>query len=84
MQQTKLGSQHLEDCRSQASPTRQSHPSNTKVPPPKNKRRRDFSAPRKSRLSAPQLQAQLSDRTRFRRLKKTLPSKGALAAGDKD
>ena len=40
----------------------------------------DFSAPRKSRLSAPQLQAQLSrlsDRTRFRRLKNTLLSKGA-------
>ena len=35
----------------------------------------DFSAPRKSRLSAPQLQAQLSrltDRTRLRRLKNTL------------
>ena len=41
----------------------------------------DFSsAPRKSRLSAPQLQAQLprlSDRTRLRRLKNTLFSKGA-------
>ena len=40
----------------------------------------DFSAPRKSRLSAPQLQAQLSrlaDRTRLRRLKDTLLSKGA-------
>ena len=40
----------------------------------------DFSAPRKSRLSAPQLQAQLSrstDRIRLRRLKSTLLSKGA-------
>ena len=41
----------------------------------------DFSsAPRKSRLSAPQLQTQLlrlSDRTRLRRLKNTLVSKGA-------
>ena len=40
----------------------------------------DFSAPRKSRLSAPQIQAQLSrltDRTRLRRLKDTLLSKGA-------
>ena len=40
----------------------------------------DFSAPRKSRLSAPQLQAQLSrltDRTRLRRLKSTFLSKGA-------
>ena len=40
----------------------------------------DFSAPRKNRLSAPQLQAQLSlltDRTRLRRLKNTLLSKGA-------
>ena len=40
----------------------------------------DFSAPRKSRLSAPQLQAQLSrltHRTRLRRLKSTLLSKGA-------
>ena len=40
----------------------------------------DFSAPRKSRLSGPQLQAQLSrltDRTRLRRLKDTLLSKGA-------
>ena len=40
----------------------------------------DFSAPRKSRLGAPQLQAQLSrltDRTRLRRLKKTLLSKWA-------
>ena len=41
----------------------------------------DFSsAPRKSRRSAPQLQAQLSrlpDRTRLRRLKNTLFSKGA-------
>ena len=40
----------------------------------------DFSAPRKSRLSAPQLQAQLSrltDWTRLRRLKDTLLSKGA-------
>ena len=40
----------------------------------------DFSAPRKSRLSGPQLQAQLSrltDRSRLRRLKDTLLSKGA-------
>ena len=40
----------------------------------------DFSAPRKSRLGAPQLQAQLSrqtDRTRLRRLKNTLLSRGA-------
>ena len=40
----------------------------------------DFSTPRKSRLSAPQLQAQLSrltDGTRLRRLKDTLLSKGA-------
>ena len=40
----------------------------------------DFSAPQKSRLSAPQLQAQLSrltDRTRLRSLKSTLLSKGA-------
>ena len=40
----------------------------------------DFSAPRKSRLSAPQLQAQLSrltDRSLLRRLKDTLLSKGA-------
>ena len=40
----------------------------------------DFSAPWKSRLSAAQLQAQLSrltDRTRLRRLKDTLLSKGA-------
>ena len=40
----------------------------------------DFPAPRKSRLSAPQLQVQLSrltDRTRLRRLKSTLLSKGA-------
>ena len=40
----------------------------------------DISAPRKSRLSAPQLQAQLSrltDRSRLRRLKDTLLSKGA-------
>ena len=40
----------------------------------------DFSAPRKSWLSAPQLQAQLSrltHRTRLRRLKNTLLSKGA-------
>ena len=40
----------------------------------------DFSAPRKSRLSAPQLQAQLSrltDRTRLRLPKDTLLSKGA-------
>ena len=39
-----------------------------------------FTPPRKSRLSAPQLQAQLSqlcDRTRLRRLKDTLHSKGA-------
>ena len=39
----------------------------------------DFSAPRRSRLSAPQLQAQLSrlfDRTRQKRLKNTLHSKG--------
>ena len=45
----------------------------------------DFSARRKSRLSAPQLQAQLSrltDRTRLRRLKNTLLSKGCLAAGN--
>ena len=40
----------------------------------------DFSAPRKSRLSAPQLQAQLSrltDRTRLGRLKNTLLSQSA-------
>ena len=40
----------------------------------------DFSAPRKSRLSGPQLRAQLSrltDRTRLRHLKDTLLSKGA-------
>ena len=40
----------------------------------------DFSVPRKSRLSQPQLQAQLSrlsDRTRLRRWKDTLLSKGA-------
>ena len=40
----------------------------------------DISAPRKNRLSAPQLQAQLSrliDRFRFTRLKNTLLSKGA-------
>ena len=39
----------------------------------------DFSAPRKSRVSAPKLQAQLSrtDRTPLRRLKSTLLSKGA-------
>ena len=40
----------------------------------------DFSTPRKSRLGAPQLQAQLSrstDTTRLRRLKCTLLSKGA-------
>ena len=40
----------------------------------------DFSAPRKGRLSAPRLQAQLSrltDRTRLRRLKDTRLSKGA-------
>ena len=40
----------------------------------------DFSAPLKSRLSGPQLQAQLSrltDRSRLRRLKDTLLSKGA-------
>ena len=40
----------------------------------------DFPAPRKSRLSAPQLQAQLSrltGRTRLRRLKNTLLSEGA-------
>ena len=40
----------------------------------------DFSAPRKSRLSAPQLQAQLSrltDRARLRRLKNTFLSTGA-------
>ena len=40
----------------------------------------DFSAPRKSRLGAPQLQAQLSrltDRTPLRRLKSTLLSNGA-------
>ena len=40
----------------------------------------DFSASRKSRLSGPQLQAQLSrltDRFRLRRLKDTLFSKGA-------
>ena len=40
----------------------------------------DFSALRKSRLNAPQLQAQLSwltDRTQLRRLKDTLLSKGA-------
>ena len=47
----------------------------------------DFSAPRKSQLSAPQLQAQLSrltDRTRLRRLKNTLPLQRSLAAGDKN
>ena len=41
---------------------------------------RDSSAPRKSRLSAPQIQAQhsrLTDRSRLRRLKDTLLSKGA-------
>ena len=40
----------------------------------------DFSAPRKRRLGAPQLQSQLSrltDRTRLRRLKATLLAKGA-------
>ena len=40
----------------------------------------DFSAPRNGRLSGPQLQAQLSrltDRSRLRRLKDTLLSKGA-------
>ena len=37
----------------------------------------DFSASRKSRLSAPQLQAQLSQLTRPKRLKNTLFSKGA-------
>ena len=40
----------------------------------------DFSAPRKSRVSAPQLQSQLSrltDRTRLKRLKNTLLSTGA-------
>ena len=40
----------------------------------------DFSAPRKSRPSAPQLQAQLSrltDRSRLRRLKDTFLSNGA-------
>ena len=40
----------------------------------------DFSAPRKGRLSAPQLQAQLSqltDRTRLRRMEDTLLSNGA-------
>ena len=44
----------------------------------------DFSStPRKSRLSAPQLQAQLSrfsDRTRLRSLKNTLHSEGCVAA----
>ena len=47
----------------------------------------DFSVPRKSRLSAPQLQAQLSrltDRTCLRRLKDTLLSKGCLAASHKN
>ena len=80
-QQTKLGSKQLEDCRDQASQTRPSHPSNMPAPPLRMKTEdMDFSAPRKSRLSAPQLQAQLSrltDRTRHRRLKSTLLSKGA-------
>ena len=47
----------------------------------------DFSAPRKSQLSAPQLQGQLSrliDRTRLRWLKSTLLSKGAWQASDKN
>ena len=46
-----------------------------------------FAPPRKSRLSAPQLQAQLSrlsDRTRLRRLKKHPALQRSVAAGDKD
>ena len=46
-----------------------------------------FAPPRKSRLSAPQLQAHrslLPDRTRRRRLKKHFVLHRSVAAGDKD
>ena len=67
-QQTKLGSKQLEDCKDQALQPRPSHPSNTPSQD-EDSGHMDFSAPRKSRLSAPQFQAQLSrltDRTRLR------------------
>ena len=62
-------------------------PGTPQLPPPRmeDSDDMDFSAPRKSRLSAPQLQAQLSrltDRSRLRRLKDTLLSQGCLAAGN--
>ena len=65
---------------SSASQTRPPHPSNTPASQDEDSEDMDFSAPRRSRLSAPQLQAQLSrltDRTLLRRLKNTLLSKGA-------
>ena len=62
-------------CRGPASRTRQCSASQDE-----HSEDMDFSAPPKSRLSAPQIQLQLSrltDRTRLRRLKSTLLSKGA-------
>ena len=59
-----------------ASQTRPSHPLNTQALPPKMKTAKTWTP--KSRLSAPQLQAQLSrltDRSRLSRLKDTLLSK---------
>ena len=77
----KLGSkQHLKDCRDQASQTRPSleHPGSASHD--EDSEDMDFSAPRKSRPSAPQLRAQLSlltDWTRLRRLKSTFLSRRA-------
>ena len=80
-QQTNLDSKQSEDCREQTSQTRQSHPSNIPDPPLKMKTVMTWTSQRpESPLSAPQLQTQLSrhtDRTRLRRLKNTLLSKGA-------
>ena len=69
------GSEQLDGCRG---PSHLEHPSSASQD--EDSEDMDFSAPRKSRLSAPQLQAQfslLTDRTRRRRLRSTLLSKGA-------
>ena len=73
--QTKLGSKQLGDCTDHRA---LQHPSSASQGEDSDDM--DFSGPRKSRLSAPQLQVQLSqltDRSRLRRLKSTLLSKGA-------
>ena len=82
-QKMRHGSKQLKGTTGPSLRTRQCQNSNSPVRPPKKMTMMIFdfcSAPRKSRLSAPQPQAQLSrlyDRARLRRLQNTLFSKGA-------